>query len=532
MDSCLLCLELNKNLENCIKTNSTQWQELNVTKVLEKHFWPMNLDSCCWMCLSCWKQLEAFNIFYTRIKDAHVNFGKIKIEENQLLAKDEDGSNENLLYSCLEQEMLIDQNAVDALMDKKTCEQFKNYDGDPLVNTKSRQTSKTTRKSISKGLNATEIKTEPNDSFNEDTTDSVYDDNDEVNDYEPSKNFSDNIKDNKNHTRRKDNDKFIAEHFKQMFCDLCDSFSFDSFTVMQKHFEIVHEQKGYLVCCNKKFFERSRLVEHLHIHLNPDHFKCPHCSKVLSNRENLQKHILGLHRPNGVVLKHVCETCGKSFVKASLLAKHKMKHLPEEEKKFPCTQCGKFYASSYLLNQHIQVVHLKKFVKICYICGKSISTSTEYKLHMDKHEGVPQPIINCDICGLRLTSERGLKRHKESQHPVGGKQDHPCPVCHKISPTQRALRKHINTMHEKGYDHKCTICEKAFKRTENLREHMASHTGTTLYTCSWCPKTFNSNGNMHAHRKKMHPKEWEEAKLQKYSGNLPTVKGANLCDNS
>lgn len=52
---------------------------------------------------------------------------------------------------------------------------------------------------------------------------------------------------------------------------------------------------------------------------------------------------------------------------------------------------------------------------------------------------------------------------------------------------------------------------------------MASHTGNPLYTCPWCPKTFNSNGNMHAHRKKEHPIEWEEAKLQKYSGNFKSI---------
>ena len=88
---------------------------------------------------------------------------------------------------------------------------------------------------------------------------------------------------------------------------------------------------------------------------------------------------------------------------------------------------------------------------------------------MNKHEGIPAPEISCDICGLRLCSERGLKLHKDSQHPVGGKQDYPCPKCPKVSPTPMALKKHINTMHEKGYDHKCTICAKAFKRPDALR---------------------------------------------------------------
>jgi len=43
-----------------------------------------------------------------------------------------------------------------------------------------------------------------------------------------------------------------------------------------------------------------------------------------------------------------------------------------------------------------------------------------------------------------------------------------------------------------------------------LQEHMTTHTGEVLYTCPHCPQTFNSNANMHAHRKKVHRKEWEE----------------------
>lgn len=39
---------------------------------------------------------------------------------------------------------------------------------------------------------------------------------------------------------------------------------------------------------------------------------------------------------------------------------------------------------------------------------------------------------------------------------------------------------------------------------------MTTHTGEVLYSCPHCPRTFNSNANMHSHRKKMHLKEWQE----------------------
>lgn len=50
---------------------------------------------------------------------------------------------------------------------------------------------------------------------------------------------------------------------------------------------------------------------------------------------------------------------------------------------------------------------------------------------------------------------------------------------------------------------------------------MATHTGVGTSKCPWCPKVFNANSSMHLHRKKVHPKEWEEVRLKRYSGKMP-----------
>ncbi|KAI8128869.1 Transcription factor grauzone [Lucilia cuprina] len=604
MESCLLCLEINKDILDTIKANSTQWQDLDMGKVIEKHFWPMNnIQTNSWICLSCWQEVNDFHKFYMRIEEAHMNFGKIKVEDagvisltttveckeeitiqkTKIKATTEEEVKDNIAFCFLEPEILIDQpqpqdlaepeilidpptpapdleankeTAITQPLDeldlddmplKQACKRLRLENQitnkDPLekskkskVNNKSKNKKKptkakaTTETKISEenAADESQVKEEPLDTNDNHDSDSLSDNDNDDASYQPEKDSAETVESkrrkaySKHRTNRKENDQFIAEHFKQMFCDLC-QVPFEDFPAMQKHFTENHKQRGYVVCCKRKFFDRTRLVDHLHCHLNPDHFKCNECGKAMSDRISFDSHMLRVHRASAyeVVKQHCCDVCGKSFTEAYVLRIHKLTHLPEEEKKFPCSDCGKNYGSPYLLNQHRQAVHLKRFVKICYICGKAINSSAEFKIHMNKHEGIPAPVINCDVCGLRLTSERGLKLHKESQHPIGGKQEHHCPICPKISPTLKALKKHINTMHEKGYDHKCSICEKAFKRSEALKEHMATHTGTTLYTCPWCPKTFNSNGNMHAHRKKIHPKEWEETKLLKYSGNIP-----------
>ena len=94
-----------------------------------------------------------------------------------------------------------------------------------------------------------------------------------------------------------------------------------------------------------------------------------------------------------------------------------------------------------------------------------------------------------------------------------------CSYCGKISPNKDALRSHIKYVHLNQLIHKCSLCDKAFKKAVTLKEHMASHTGSVLYTCTYCPKTFNSNANRHSHRKKAHHEEW----LRDRSRNGPRI---------
>lgn len=143
----------------------------------------------------------------------------------------------------------------------------------------------------------------------------------------------------KHRTNRKENDQFIAKHFKDIVCDLCKT-SFESFAALRQHFTEIHKRRGYVICCNKKFCNRTLLVDHIHTHLNPDHFKCSKCDRVLPDRLRLESHMLRLHEATDLEKKR-CDVCQKPFIDGYSLRIHKLAHLPEEEQKFPCKECGK-----------------------------------------------------------------------------------------------------------------------------------------------------------------------------------------------
>lgn len=59
-----------------------------------------------------------------------------------------------------------------------------------------------------------------------------------------------------------------------MKCDVCcDGKIYESFADIQNHFLDIHQQNGYIICCNRKFRRIGRILQHCIWHENPDAFK-------------------------------------------------------------------------------------------------------------------------------------------------------------------------------------------------------------------------------------------------------------------
>ncbi|XP_075168441.1 zinc finger Y-chromosomal protein 1-like [Haematobia irritans] len=552
MDTCLLCLEFSS--ETYITCTSKLWQEENIESLIQQHLWPLkSITSNSWLCNACWNHINEFHKFYVRIEETQKSIATVIKKEatetncyvepiildnsendnsyNNLTTSNKNEEGENALVkieNVIEEEPMLVENLPENKLgntdplEKPLPSKYPRRKTRKQIQPKNKTiiTEEKESEDITRVSNIDENSSSPEDIHaHSDTSDSDSDENEtDIEEPTTKKNASkSNV--NPDYRRKTDShemDQFVAKHFK-IICVVCQS-AIPTFHELRRHFVKQHNEPGYAVCCDKKFFKCSDLIDHIQCHLNPEHFKCKHCGKILSGRRCLKFHV----ETHGITEKtYVCDICNRAFSRKIGLKNHKLVHLSDEEKKFACKQCGKPFGNANSLSNHERVVHLKKTILVCDICGEKLRGKDVLERHILKHQGVPLPTISCDVCGLKVTTQRGLKRHKESQHPEGGKQQYPCHLCSKISPTLKAQKKHIKDKHELGYDFKCTLCDKAYKRSSALKEHMASHTGSILYTCSYCPKTFNSNANMHSHRKKAHPLEWEEECREKYSGNLP-----------
>ncbi|XP_033155207.1 transcription factor grauzone [Drosophila mauritiana] len=521
---CFLCTQSVDDAVGNIEFASEEADSLGLRCIIEKHFWlQIPASGAGYVCGPCWEQLLLFHNFYLNVEQAHKALEQTVLKET---------SPPEVVASALEEHIVKSEH------DESVAASVKRRRGRPRK--VAQQDAREELKTVLEQINLNEIKIE----FPEaDLTIADVLEDQEEQDFLPddciSKEGAEEPGDlekkpqtlkrkvsERSRGRRRvqfaerpntsclpkiqksqEFNEYIREHYKVQ-CHIC-NLPMEGFSEMLAHVRREHKQRGYAMCCNRKFFKRGVLVDHLRRHQDPETFKCSICERVMGHRRSLELH-MRMHEIKTRGRLYHCEQCSKSFYSAVVYERHKLTHIPREQWQVKCTHCEKTYPSQYTMQQHVKLVHLNLYAKICDVCGKSIRGREALARHMEEHTGGPQAAIKCHLCDSMLTTKYGLARHIKMMHTAENLQPMQCEFCLKISPSLQAHQHHIKYTHNTARSHQCPMCEKAFKRPNELKEHMTTHTGEVLYTCPHCPQTFNSNANMHAHRKKVHRKEWEE----------------------
>lgn len=204
-------------------------------------------------------------------------------------------------------------------------------------------------------------------------------------------------------------DAQIRELF-TMKCEICYEVRFDSLVEVKKHYRNVHKSKGYLVCCGEKFWPRSRILDHVRYHSNPDALlkieeenaqireiftmKCDICSDVdFESLLEARKHYRKVHKIKGYL---VC--CGRKFGRHYLIMNHVQSHINPDA--FRCDQCGKRFRCKDALNAHINNhVPLDSRAFKCSLCTSSFAQKGLLTLHVKtKHTSKTGEKFPCDKC--------------------------------------------------------------------------------------------------------------------------------------
>lgn len=283
---------------------------------------------------------------------------------------------------------------------------------------------------------------------------------------------------NKNCSSRNRLREHIRVHTKEkpFVCDICNA-AFKQRSTLFTHKQ-VHEEKLFKCTVegcdklNKIFSTEKKLMIHMNFHAGIKPFACDVCGSAYSYYSSLHKH-KKTHIAKTKVKKFECPICNKKYVTESARDTHSLEHDPSMER-FQCDTCQSKFLTKKRLRTHQKYMHINPANFMCNVCGaryrakarlndhirshtgekpyackeeqcdKSFSRYNLLKAHTLIHTGEKPHRCDQSGCDKAYTYVIDLKRHKFSAHGIYTKK-HPCPVCSKVYPENKLLKKHLES---------------------------------------------------------------------------------------
>ncbi|XP_075698223.1 uncharacterized protein LOC142663448 [Rhinoderma darwinii] len=163
-----------------------------------------------------------------------------------------------------------------------------------------------------------------------------------------------------------------------------------------------------------------------------------------------------------------CSKCTKMFATLEAYGRHEPMH-SLNIKRFPCTECGKYYRQSTALVIHRRT-HTGEKPYCCSECGRRFNARSSLVTHGKIHSG--KKLYSCSECGRGFDKTDDLFNHQLTHY------------------------------RERKYT--CSDCGKGFKVESELVAHRKIHPVEELFLCSVCGKDFTQYSKLLRHQK-THP---------------------------
>ncbi|XP_041356790.1 zinc finger protein 665-like [Gigantopelta aegis] len=253
-----------------------------------------------------------------------------------------------------------------------------------------------------------------------------------------------------------------------------------------------------MICdiCGKEFRLHTELVKHRKDEHGGCVSKCDVCNKLFSTRSKMEIH----RRLHTGARPYTCEQCGRSYREMSSLRKHVLKS------KHKCSSA--IFERRKARNLKSTARHIP-----CEKCGRVLRDLKSLRSHMWLHDG-----INCKECGRPFKTDQTLQQHMKLKHterkPIKhkptenkpkiikkrfrkGKIPNSCPIC---SHATKHYVRHMLT-HLADVPTMCKFCAVILDSDEELQTHLDSHTPDEIQVCDTCGKAFGSRGRLNEHKR-------------------------------
>jgi len=191
---------------------------------------------------------------------------------------------------------------------------------------------------------------------------------------------------------------------------------------------------------------------------------------------------------------HMCDHCGKSFVRVKEYVEHRRTHTGERP--FHCETCGRGFSRLRSVAVHRRQ-HTGERPFVCDVCAKQFVTSGELLKHRRYHSG--ERLYRCSTCGKEF-----LRSGEYADHRRVHAGENVCPVCGKVFTRLHNMKEHLSSAHVGTKPYRCATCGKQFAYSSGLRYHRRLHKADRPFKCLDCEKCFARMGELNRHRRGTH----------------------------
>ena len=122
-----------------------------------------------------------------------------------------------------------------------------------------------------------------------------------------------------------------------------------------------------------------------------------------------------------------------------------------------CYNCSLQFDKKYVFDLHLSLVH-----------GKKVEVKSEPKICEENFQ--ESQANGQDFSAEHLITKKALKRHIDTAHQR--KKPFQCKVCDAIFTANHRLKSHIDSIHENKKPYKCNICDTSFAYKHQLNTHV------------------------------------------------------------
>ncbi|XP_026743429.1 zinc finger protein 684-like [Trichoplusia ni] len=254
--------------------------------------------------------------------------------------------------------------------------------------------------------------------------------------------------------------------------------------------------------CPVKYRFAAKLKEHMKLEHKVDLFVCKVCKAMTEDEQEYHNH---LKTHTNI---HQCALCNMVFKKRDTIINHlkwheKMRNISQAENAHICEICGVILENEDGLKQHYENKHYKKFT--CYYCGRMYKGEMSFDMHIKKHEA------NMEMEALKKkqdkqdASSKTQKAAPEAQKQEVNKKKCMCSTCGRDFVDERSLMWH-QRLHNNERPYNCDVCGRGFVSLNRRNQHaLCAHTAPTR-RCPLCPALFHLRSMINTHIKKVHLK--------------------------